>query len=221
MEKGTEKHSSGAMEERPLETQTHPLPDAVEPVICPICREEVEDPANDFVTVPCGHAYHPHCVTEWLHGTHGIHGRNVDCPTCRQPLRYRNCNCPLERSRLVAGADLSLPSAGVNFTGFCPLCIADPGRITRAVQAIHYAPFNAATQTNQINNEDVDEDDEEDEEDEDEDDEDEDVDNYPSEEDEDIEDDEQDNGDDAGAANGASAGNLGHLGVIPGSINAE
>jgi hypothetical protein len=42
---------------------------------CTICQENYSSD-RFHKQLPCGHYFHPHCISEWL-------SRNVKCPTCR------------------------------------------------------------------------------------------------------------------------------------------
>jgi len=45
---------------------------------CCVCLETLR-PGNAVAKLPCGHLYHPHCVTAWL-------ARHCTCPNCRYEL---------------------------------------------------------------------------------------------------------------------------------------
>lgn len=47
---------------------------------CSICLHEFEAESTLFVSQPCKHVFHRHCILEWCNGN------NTACPYCRQPM---------------------------------------------------------------------------------------------------------------------------------------
>jgi hypothetical protein len=52
---------------------------------CAICIDDV-GPDESLIKLPCGHAFHPICVTRWLTRSHGKGNRQC-CPLCCQKVR--------------------------------------------------------------------------------------------------------------------------------------
>jgi hypothetical protein len=58
---------------------------------CVIClnyvpEETVTSPKRFLKKLPCGHAFHVHCIDRWL-------VKHISCPTCRQMVYYP-CTIP-------------------------------------------------------------------------------------------------------------------------------
>lgn len=62
---------------RALETLLKTTPTPEKGQECPLCLEDFEPPATAS-RLPCGHAFHEHCITTWLITFHGD-----TCPVCR------------------------------------------------------------------------------------------------------------------------------------------
>jgi HRD ubiquitin ligase complex, ER membrane component len=45
---------------------------------CPIC---VKDFYNDYIDLPCGHAFHSDCILSWFE-------KKMDCPICRMKVQW-------------------------------------------------------------------------------------------------------------------------------------
>ena len=75
--------------------------EAIEPEACPICRDDSEQPQDDFVSLPCAgaHRAHPECFKHWIESKSAGHDK---CPMCRQPLYY-SCEHLIDVNLLVAG----------------------------------------------------------------------------------------------------------------------
>ena len=50
--------------------------------ICPICQEDFNDKEKLKMT-PCGHIFHPQCISQWL----TKQCTRPTCPTCRHDCR--------------------------------------------------------------------------------------------------------------------------------------
>ncbi|KAK7977058.1 hypothetical protein PG996_003128 [Apiospora saccharicola] len=90
----------------------------IEPEECPICKDESEQPQNDFVTLPCNgaHRAHPDCFRNWLQSENMAHDK---CPLCRQSLRY-SCGQVLDVDLLVAGTVIPQQSLDATCSAACP-----------------------------------------------------------------------------------------------------
>ncbi|KAK8133499.1 hypothetical protein PG984_005511 [Apiospora sp. TS-2023a] len=90
----------------------------VEPEECPICKDESEQPQDDFVTLPCNgaHRAHPDCFRNWLQSENMSHDK---CPLCRQSLRY-SCGQVMDVDLLVAGTVIPQQSLEATCSAHCP-----------------------------------------------------------------------------------------------------
>lgn len=73
---------------------------------CPICLEEFED-GDELTELPCGHFYHPSCITPWLMN------RSPCCPLCKIDTRVGPANALL----IQMGKPPVLPKP--KFPNFC------------------------------------------------------------------------------------------------------
>lgn len=90
----------------------------IEPEPCPICRDETEQPQDDFVTLPCkgAHQAHPECFRDWIQSNNGGHDK---CPMCRQSLRH-SCEHLMDPKLLVAGTIIRQQTLEAPCVADCP-----------------------------------------------------------------------------------------------------
>ena len=76
---------------------------------CPICLDEYKEGEDGLVQLPCGHLYHPSCITPWLLN------RSTCCPMCKIDVRVGSQNALL----IQMGKPPVLPQSQNLFTRIC------------------------------------------------------------------------------------------------------
>lgn len=111
-----------------LEMSTDPAADkATDLRHCGICSDS--DQPEHFMSLPCKHGFHPHCIGKWVTTTwtqRDFYGDRLDptCPMCRAKLAYA-CGHPARAGLFRAGLDLP-QTEFENRCGICDQFEAEP-----------------------------------------------------------------------------------------------